>query len=694
MSDTPEKVSVETARRSWTQRISVIWLIPLIALVISLGVAFQSWNDRGHLITIEFDSGAGISPRQTELRYRDVKVGVVEDVQFSEDLSSIIASVRIDKEVAPYADAGAGFWIVRPELTAQGVSGLDTVISGVFIEASWDSEIGPIRRSFKGRETAPLFRPGDEGLQIALRTIPGGTLTDNSPILFRGIEVGRVGSARISGRGNFAIAEAIIYEDHRDLITRSTRFWDTSGFSVSIGPTGAEVDFSSLATLVGGGITFDTFVSGGAPVADGTVFEVFGDSSAARNSVFNASEVELLEMQVIFDENISGLTVDAPVELSGLRIGSVESLSGIVDSDAFGDSRVRLNVVIGVQPARLGLPGEVSADAALEFLTERVAAGLRARLASGSLLTGGLKVELVEVADAEPANISRNSDDVIQFPSTESEISDAAATVEGVFTRINSLPIEELLNNAILFMESATALVSDADLRGTSEEVRGLLGDVRGIVTSQSVQDIPVRLNASLERIEELLVQLASEQLVPRVIEAIDAATSAAVSVGASVEGVPELIDQLNAVAAKAETLPVEDLIVELTGLTSAAEALIDTDAARDLPASLGSALDELNATLADLRAGGAVDNVNATLLSTREAADAVALSSQDLPALVERISRVFEQASATIAGYNKGEALSRDAQAAMRDISQAAEAITSLARLLERNPSALIRGR
>ena len=454
------------------------------------------------------------------------------------------------------------------------------------------------------------------------------------------------------------------------------------------------MDFSSLATLVGGGITFDTFVSGGAPVADGTVFEVFGDSSAARNSVFNASEVELLEMQVIFDENISGLTVDAPVELSGLRIGSVESLSGIVDSDAFGDSRVRLNVVIGVQPARLGLPGEVSADAALEFLTERVAAGLRARLASGSLLTGGLKVELVEVADAEPANISRNSDDVIQFPSTESEISDAAATVEGVFTRINSLPIEELLNNAILFMESATALVSDADLRGTSEEVRGLLGDVRGIVTSQSVQDIPVRLNASLERIEELLVQLASEQLVPRVIEAIDAATSAAVSVGASVEGVPELIDQLNAVAAKAETLPVEDLIVELTGLTSAAEALIDTDAARDLPASLGSALDELNATLADLRAGGAVDNVNATLLSTREAADAVALSSQDLPALVERISRVFEQASATIAGYNKGEALSRDAQAAMRDISQAAEAITSLARLLERNPSALIRGR
>ena len=86
--------------------------------------------------------------------------------------------------------------------------------------------------------------------------------------------------------------------------------------------------------------------------------------------------------------------------------------------------------------------------------------------------------------------------------------------------------------------------------------------------------------------------------------------------------------------------------------------------------------------------------NVNATLASTREAADAVALSSRNLPELVERITQVFDQASATIEGYNQGDVISRDAQAALRDISKAADAITSLARLLERNPDALIRGR
>ncbi|WP_436399643.1 MlaD family protein [Roseobacter sp. S98] len=694
MNDKPSPVAIEHGRSPVSGRASMVWLIPLAALIIALFVAWQSFNARGPLITIQFENGAGITARQTELRFRDVKVGVVERVVFAEGLEGVVAEVRLNKDVAAYVDAGANFWVVQPEFSARGVTGLDTVLSGVFIEGSWDGEIGLPRSTFKGRTTAPLFLPGDQGLQIALRTVPGGTMSDDVPILYRGIEVGRVGPARISPEGNFAIAEAVIYAPHGRLITRATRFWDTSGFSVSIGPGGAGIDFSSIASLVGGGITFDTFVSGGEQVVDGTVFEVFGDSVAARNSVFNASEVEVLELRVIFDENISGLVLGAPVELSGLRIGTVESLSGVVDQAAFGDSRVRLSVVLGVQPARLGLPGDASAEAALEFLTARVADGLRARLASGSLLTGGLKVELVEVPDAPAADLLVSEAGVPLMPTTASEVSDAAATVEGVFTRLNSLPIEDLLNSAIEFLDGARALVTDPALRDAPEEVKALLGDVRGIVTAPSVQEIPVALNAALVRLEALLAQLEEDQAVARITGAIDAATVAATSVSASVAGLPGLVEGLTDVAARAEVLPLEALTDQLTELLASADEILSTTAAQDLPASLGAALDELNATLAELRRGGAVENVNATLQSTREAADAVALSSRDLPAMVDRITAVFDQASATIAGYDRGEALSRDAQAALRDISRAAEAITSLARLLERNPGALIRGR
>ncbi|MBW4708367.1 MCE family protein [Roseobacter sp. YSTF-M11] len=694
MSDAPDPVPIDPARESFLGRASIVWAIPFIALVLALMVAWQSYNDRGPLISIEFENGAGIVAGSTEVRFRDVTVGVVEDVTFAEGLEGVVVQVRLEKEVARFVDAGASFWVVRPELTVQGVSGLDTVLSGIFIEGSWDSEIGPARFTFKGLEIPPLFRPGQEGLQIALRTTSGGALTDNSPILFRGIEIGRVGPARISPQGNFAIAEAIIYEPHGRLVTRNSRFWDTSGFSVSIGPSGAEVDFSSLATLVGGGITFNTFVSGGAQVADGTVFEVFVDEATARNSVFNTSEADLLELRVIFDENISGLAVGAPVELSGLRIGSVESLSGIVDREEFGDARVRLNVIIGIQPTRLGLSGDIEPEAAVTFLNARVQEGLRARLASASLLTGGLKVELVEIEDAPAVGPIAQGDGPPTIPSTDSEISDATATVEGVFTRINSLPFEELLNSAIGFMQGAEAFISSDDLRQTPQEVRALLNDVRMIVTSQDVQQIPASLNAAILRAETLLSQVEEGQAVDRVVEAISAATEAANSVNASVAGIPELIDGLSGVAAKAEALPLEELTVQLTDLLASADAILGRPEAQDLPASLGAALDELNATLTELREGGAVRNVNATLDSAREAADAVALSSRDLPQLVEQIADVFDQASRTIEGYNKGDVISRDAQAALRDISKAANALTALARLLERNPTALIRGR
>ena len=694
MTDTPPDVPISPTRKMFLSGASVVWLIPILALVVALFVAYRSYSERGPVIVVEFEAGAGIAAGETELRFRDVTVGVVEKVGFTAGLDKVTAHIRVEKDVAPYIDSGAVFWIVQPEVTAQGITGLSTVLSGVYIEGSWDRQIGAAATRFQGASTEPLIRPGEGGLEIAFRSTANGYLTDNAPILYKGIEVGRVGYAKIAPRGNFAIVEALIFEEHRNLINDSTRFWDASGFSVNIGPAGAEIDFSSLATLVGGGITFDTFVSGGAPVSDGTIFEIYPDKETARNSVFNASEVDPLKLSVVFDDNISGLIVGAPVELSGLEIGEVDTLSGIVDRERFGDSRVRLNAILSIQPAHLGLRGEVTADAALAFLQERVADGLRARLASASLLTGGLKVEMVIVEDAAPAELVPAENGLAAMPTTESDVSDAAATVEGVFTRINSLPIEELLNSAISFLNSAEAFVSDDDLRETPQDVRALLGELTGLVASEDVQNIPVALNATLQRIEKLVADLEEQRVAERLGQALDDTSEAAASVTSSVEGVPELVEQIQRVAAKAESLEVEELVVALTELTESADAVIGTEDAVALPGALKRALDELNATLTELREGGAVENVNRTLASARNAADNIALSAKDLPQVVSRLTALFAQASRTIEGYNKGEQLSRSAERTLRDIQEAADALASLARTIERNPNSLLLGR
>jgi len=694
MADTPPKVEIQSTKAAWLSGASFIWIIPMLALVVALGVAWQSYSSRGPLIVVEFSDGAGITAGETALKYRDVDVGVVEDVTFTGDLSRVEAHIRIQKGVAEYIDESSVFWIVQPEVTAQGITGLSTVLSGVYIEGSWDNEIGPDAYRFKGSDVAPLIKPGDGGLQIAFRTTANGTLTDNAPIMFRGIQVGQVGRAQIARSGAFAISEGLIYEEHRNLISSSTRFWDTSGFSFSVGPTGAEIDFTSLATLIGGGITFDTFVSGGAPARDGQVFEVFGEKEAARNSLFTTSEVDPLRVSVVFDENVSGLSIGAPVELSGFRIGSVESLSGIVDVAKFGDSRVRLNVILSIQPSSLGLQDDVSAEGALALMKDRVANGLRARLASASLLTGGLKVELLEVEDAPAATLMANGLDLPIMPTTESLTSDAAATVEGVFTRINNLPIEELLNSAINVMNSAEMLMSNGDLQKVPGDVSTLLKDISGIVTSEDVQNIPVALNATLTRVEGLVAELEKQRIAETLGKTLTAAAEAADAVTSSVEGVPELIAELQTVADKAATLEFDVLIQELTSLTSSAEALISSPETAQLPVALSGALDQLNATLKELREGGAVQNVNQTLASARNAADSIAVSARDLPQMITRLNALFVQAGQTIDGYNKGDQLSRAAEAALRDIQQAAGALEKLARTIERNPNSLLLGR
>ncbi len=399
---TPPTPPVKPARTSPFRRLSVVWIVPAIALIAVLGVAVKTYLDQGPLIEITFDNASGITAGATELHYRDVTVGKVEEVGFTDDLASVVVSVRLNKDVGEYVDRDARFWVVRPQVTAQGVSGLDTVLSGVFIEGIWDSQPGGLETKFTGMSDAPLERLNNKGVLLTLRAAAGVSLTEGAPILYQGIKVGQIGKTAISEDGSTSEAEAIIFSPHDRLIDTATRFWDTSGFSFTLGPGGAALDFSSIASLISGGVTFGTLVSGGEPVETGAIMTVYTDEGAARSSIFSGDEGKT---SAVFEENIAGLSINAPVELAGLNIGRVSALNGLVDAVRFGDNRVRLVATLSIQPGKLGLEGEQTEQTALDFLADRVKSGLRARLATTSILTGGLKVELAEVADAPDAEI-------------------------------------------------------------------------------------------------------------------------------------------------------------------------------------------------------------------------------------------------------------------------------------------------
>ncbi len=804
MTDQIPDVPLKTTRRSLWERVSVVWLVPVAALAIALGVALQAWSDRGPLIEVSFANAAGVKANETTLRFRDVTVGLVEQVRFGDNLERVIVSIRIDKAVAPYVDEDAQFWVVSPEVTTQGISGLDTVLSGVFIQGLWDSSPGEARSSFEGLSTAPLLPSGQEGLRIVLRSAAGG-LSGNSPILYKGVEVGRIGPAEVQPGGVAVLAEAVIFAPHDQLVTEATRFWDSSGFSVSIGATGAAVNFDSLASLIAGGVTFDSFISGGAEVSDGHVFEVFSDSATARSAVFSRPDGPVLSVISVFEGSVTGLTEGAAVELDGIRIGEVRSINGLLDRDLFGDNRVRLQVVMDLRPAQLGLDGEDGPEQALAFLVEEVPLGLRAQLVTGNLLTGALKIQLVQDETAPEARVNLNYQPYPLIPTTTSVISDVAANAQDTLARINALPVEELFAQAISLLDNVNILLASDGIRGTPDEIQGLLAELRGVIASDGVQDLPAQLAevmaaavaisgdvgllltdlgeqeavarvlAAVDGLEALVAEgrvtlealpaliaradalLASDEVaalpaelagaladlravladvqritgqtaeaelpaqvaalvaetaqtleafggllatieeagaVAQLVSAIDAFETTALSAEVAITGLPQVIEDLGALAASAAALPLEDLVTQATELLASADALLSSDGIADLPADISAALAEATQILTDLREAGVIEQVNATLDAAGRAVDQVAATAERLPGLITRAESVLTQATATLAGFDESASLVREAQSAIREVTRAAAAVAQLARTIERNPNALIFGR
>ncbi len=230
-------MDIDPPRRSPFRNLSMVWLVPVLALLVSFGVAWKSFSDRGTLINITFPTAAGVVPGETVIKFRDVVIGTVEDLRFGDDYNGVIVAARIDKEVARTLPADSQFWVVRPYVSARGISGLVHSAVGCLHRRCMEARRrNRTSRDFVGLTAAPIVRPGREGTRVTLRSKDGSLLPEGGPVFFRGIEVGRLDVPRLSPNGDSAIVEAFVNAPYDRFITTATRFWDTSGFSVKARP--------------------------------------------------------------------------------------------------------------------------------------------------------------------------------------------------------------------------------------------------------------------------------------------------------------------------------------------------------------------------------------------------------------------------------------------------------------------------
>ena len=187
----PDPSELPQADVQTKKQISIVWLVPIVAVLIGGWLAYKGLSERGPVVTITFESAEGLEAGKTLVKYKDVKIGEVESIRFNADLSQVIVRAELVKEATPFLTENTRFWVVRPRVTASGVSGLGTLFSGAYVEMDPGKEGEPARR-FKGLEIPPVVTSGIPGQEFLLRATTLGSLDNGTPVYYRQIQVGQV----------------------------------------------------------------------------------------------------------------------------------------------------------------------------------------------------------------------------------------------------------------------------------------------------------------------------------------------------------------------------------------------------------------------------------------------------------------------------------------------------------------------
>jgi len=484
------------------RRLPAIWLVPIVAALVGLYLAWVTVSEKGPTITISFQSADGLEAGKTLIKHKEVVFGTVKSIALSEDLSHVEVTAEMTKEAAPHLRQGTRFWVVRPRFSAGGVSGLSTILSGASIEL--DPGPGASERHFTGLEDPPVVRADVPGTEFLLTADRIGSVGPGSPIYFRDVQVGQVMGFDSTDLGAGVTIHAFIRAPYDRQVYAGTRFWSAAGISLTTGPQGFKLQFESLEAVLAGGIAFDTPATArtGGPAEAGTAFPLYKD----QQSVDEAQYTIRLPYLVYFDGSVGGLAPGAPVEWRGLKIGQVTDIRLQYDIAA---GMARIPVTIEIEPQRFEVVGGNPDDGSGEQLAALVRRGLRAQLKTANLITGQTVVALDMVPGAAPAELG-TGDRYPGIPSIPAPLDSAVRSINGILDKVSALPLDKLVDQANGTLKSFETLATSPEITESLRSLAGALASAQALLTQANTD-----LRPAMEKLPPLLAsaQQAVRQL-------------------------------------------------------------------------------------------------------------------------------------------------------------------------------------
>ena len=526
-----------TATTRHARRFQLIWLIPIVAALVAGFLAYQAVSQRGPTVTLTFRAADGLKAGTTKVRHKAVDLGTVSSIRLSDDLSRVVVVVQMQREATDELTENARFWVVRPRLNAGNVSGLDTLLSGAYIELDpgpRGSASAPARRDFVGLEQPPAVRSDEPGQSYVLSAGRIGGITSGSPVLYRDVTVGEVLRWDMAPDGQGFTIAIFVRDPYNRFVRVGTNFWDTSGIGLDLGANGVQLRLESLQALLSGGISFDTNPEARAtPLSpSGAEFRLYHDQSTARAAGYKRR----IPFVTRFEDSVRGLAVGAPVEVFGIQIGAVTDVHLNFDP---ADGSAYVDVHFEVQPERILPEDRLDQKSPLETTQSMVERGVRMQLHTANYLTGQLFLGMDYVKGAKPAVVTVMPDGAMYFPGNAGGLDSLISSVTDLSQKLAGIPFDQIGADLQKTLRNTSELTGGPELKQTLQAMAGTLSSIQDLVRKLDAGASPL-----LRRLPELSASL--QQTVDRASKLLTSADTAYLGNSQIKRDVERLLVQFN----------------------------------------------------------------------------------------------------------------------------------------------------
>lgn len=474
-----------------------IWIVPFIALMIAGWLAYQYFDDLGSEIKIIFPKNEGLIAGQSVVKFKNVPIGKVTKISIAEDSDGVVVSVRMNSKAAtPFLTEHARFWIVKPEVGFSGVSGLDTLLSGTYINV-YSEKGGTFREKHIGLTDS--YQDTSKGKYFQLKSNNGKNISVGMPVFYKNIKVGKVAYKYFSLDDKYVEVIVFIDNQYASFIHVDSKFWVKNSMTVDFSRGKLDIDIAPLNFLLTGGIVFSSTGDDKSKSLPKRHIFILHKSQTEAESHTRGTHIKKNKTFILLVKDpISRLSHGSVVRFDGFDIGKVLKIELTYSKEK---RQMEGAVIIEVDTAVFEDKYDKNSTGEDNFY-RAIKEGLRARIAVLEPITGTQYIDLTFKHEEGIGHIKQGVK-YTRLPMSRTSSSSIMGSVTEILDTLNNLPLDELLTSVKTLVDDAQEPIKHAD--ALLVNLQKTVDNINKMTSKKSFEVLPDELSKALKSMTKTL---------------------------------------------------------------------------------------------------------------------------------------------------------------------------------------------